>query len=184
MKAELDRIEAEAALLKAAGDEWDAERQQNRAAALWTSIRRTVPTSCAGMIGQLEILPGLDDDPGNLDVLIAGLETSGAWGRHRCPPMMLKSFLSFGNGSQPSARPQQLLAAAESATPKKIPSLFERVIAFTISCVRSPTSRRLDRRGSWRRRTCTSTSRPAERTKRARAARAVRGRRRHAKINH
>jgi hypothetical protein len=58
MKAELDRIEAEAALLKAAGDEWDAERQRNRAAELWTSIRRTVPTSCAGMIGQLEILPG------------------------------------------------------------------------------------------------------------------------------
>jgi hypothetical protein len=71
MKAELERIEADADRLEQAGERITAERLRDRAADLWKQIREVVPISCAGMIAQLEILRRLDDDPGNLDVLIA-----------------------------------------------------------------------------------------------------------------
>jgi hypothetical protein len=77
MKAELDRMEAEAERLWQVGDSAGAELS-NQAGKLWSQMKKVVPTSIAGLVAQLEILRNNDGEPDNLDVLIAGVRNVAA----------------------------------------------------------------------------------------------------------
>jgi hypothetical protein len=73
MKAGLDAARVEVDRLLDEKDYPAADAASDRAGEIYAKMRLVVPTTAEGLIAQLEILRGTDDEPGNLDVLIAGV---------------------------------------------------------------------------------------------------------------